>query len=228
MNWIEKEKTDSTNNLLYGMIKQGRCAFPAVVIAEMQTSGKGRRSRRWHSEKGGLYFSYCQGAVEFQDILIQPLKIAAAIHRYIVRETSMEGFFVKWPNDVYYRDKKIAGVLSKTLSSANGNYVVTGAGVNVMNYPPIEKSTNIREIFPEWEKSPREMAAEILAIAETFTERKDIVEYINSNLWGKDAEKNVLIEGEEIRGIIRGMGMDLALDVETDGIVRKIMMGEVL
>src|SRR5262249_46282504 len=105
-------KTDSTNAFASRLLSHGhKVPDGTVVIAEMQTAGRGRLGRSWHSEsESGLYFS----------IILRPrvppslaplftLTAAVAMHNAIERYTRLD-VDIKWPNDLLLDGKKICGI----------------------------------------------------------------------------------------------------------------------
>jgi BirA family biotin operon repressor/biotin-[acetyl-CoA-carboxylase] ligase len=126
---IEFEEVGSTNDLAEELADERVREF--IVLAERQTSGRGRNRRGWYSPQGGLYFSlvlrpdFDPGAFP-----LLGLGMALAITKALDQLGLEAQAQVKWPNDVLVNDKKIAGILS---TSKNG-YVVVGVGVNVNIY----------------------------------------------------------------------------------------------
>ena len=127
-----KELT-STNDYLAELCKQGKAEEFHTVIAEMQTSGKGQRGNSWESEPGkNLTFS----------IVLYPTAIEANKQFYLSMLASIalidtltdytDGFSIKWPNDIYWKDQKIAGILIENM--LEGKYIsqcIVGIGLNV-------------------------------------------------------------------------------------------------
>ncbi len=126
------DKTTSTNDLARSL-NGGSEDF--AVVAEEQTSGRGRLDRKWISPKGGLYFSIC---TEHEPLL--PLKVGAAVAQTLddlgVKPS------LKWPNDVLVDDKKICGILAESV----GRRAVVGLGVNI-DRSPVEGSTCIHSVL---------------------------------------------------------------------------------
>ncbi len=102
----------STMNTARDMARKG-CPHFSVVIAGTQTRGRGRLNRRWHSTKGGLYFTIILRP-EIPPILSYKLSFAASL---ILVRTLRDLFNIeamaKWPNDILVDDCKLAGILSE-------------------------------------------------------------------------------------------------------------------
>lgn len=126
---------DSTNSYALSLAEKG---YPhgTVVIADMQTMGRGRLGRKWHSPPGkNIYMSI---------ILRYPIKIrlslltitaAVAVSEAIEKEVSVP-VRVKWPNDIMVSEdkvfKKVGGILCEArFSGKEPQFVVVGIGINV-------------------------------------------------------------------------------------------------
>jgi len=117
----------STNDLAKELAEK-RCE-EFIVLAESQTSGRGRNERSWYSPPGGLYFSLVlRPDFDFDKYPLIGLAMGLAIAQ-ILDDLGIEAK-LKWPNDVLVNDKKIAGILAES----KHNYFVVGVGVNVNNY----------------------------------------------------------------------------------------------
>ncbi len=123
---------DSTNQSLMARIKQG--ALPVLVsTAEHQTQGRGRRGRHWQSPFGkNIYLSF---SWSFLDGPSKTAGLTLAIGLGIVEVLEHFGICdlgLKWPNDVLWQGKKLAGVLTEMhMDSLGVCHVVIGLGINV-------------------------------------------------------------------------------------------------
>jgi len=122
---------DSTNRyLLTNSLTE---ATPVACLAERQTAGRGRRGRQWLSPFGrNLYLSlgwyFPGGVVGLEGV---SLAVALAVVRALT-DVGVSGLGVKWPNDIYWHGKKMAGVLLELTGEAGGGcFIVVGVGINV-------------------------------------------------------------------------------------------------
>ena len=123
---------DSTNR--QALSRAQACAASGhVVFAEHQLAGKGRRGRSWVSPFGAnLYLStvwgFESGAAALEGL---SLVVGIAIVRALT-ELGVLGIGLKWPNDIYWQDKKLGGILLEMVGDASGHcQVVIGVGINV-------------------------------------------------------------------------------------------------
>ncbi len=126
---------DSTNKRLKDMARQG--AKPGtVVMSQVQTGGKGRGQRTWHSPVGGVYFSVLLSPKDPKratDLaILAGLAITQTVKEILPKQFDIT---VKWPNDCLVDFKKVAGVLCENLSDETRNLCVVGAGINVNTDP---------------------------------------------------------------------------------------------
>ena len=99
-----------------------------IIIADKQTSGKGRFKRKWVSSIGGLYMTILLKEKDLSRVkyltFIASIAVAKTIRKFKLNAK------VKWPNDVLIDDKKICGILTETISGKK-NYALIGIGLNV-------------------------------------------------------------------------------------------------
>ena len=127
------KETASTNELLWKMVRENSLPDGFVVCADFQTSGKGQIGNSWESEQGkNLLFSlalFPQTIRPDQQFLISRLVsvgIKKALDEYV------DDITVKWPNDIYWKDKKLAGILiENSLQGRQIKFSVVGIGLNV-------------------------------------------------------------------------------------------------
>ena len=116
--------TNSTSTLLKQMAAEGNP--PDFIYAGYQTAGRGQTGNSWESEEGKNLLC---------SILLPPDKnlyfLNIAVGVALVRVIG-EAFTIKWPNDIYYEDKKIAGILIENAIIGNEiKYSIAGIGLNV-------------------------------------------------------------------------------------------------
>ncbi len=137
MNWkiIHIDETDSTNQWLkdYYSKEPGRKGESVAVVADYQTAGRGCGTNRWESERGkNLLFSLMihpedlPANKQFQISMAISLAIVDALGQLI------GDLSIKWPNDIYWRNGKLAGILIE--NTLKGNLIkdsIIGVGLNV-------------------------------------------------------------------------------------------------
>lgn len=126
------KETDSTNTQAARLLAEGE-ETPFVVVAGRQTAGRGRRGRAWHSEDAGnLYLS----------IALRPLLPPARMQTFTlwmglatclaVKDLCNVSLQVKWPNDLHWQGRKVAGMLTEARSDSELLHdLVFGLGLNI-------------------------------------------------------------------------------------------------
>ncbi len=102
----------------------------AVVVAETQTASRGRLGRRWVSDAGNLYFSVLFRPDADALALLNPMS-GVAVARSIRQVCGLQPT-IKWPNDIMFDRRKVAGILAESASSGSKiEYAIVGIGINV-------------------------------------------------------------------------------------------------
>ncbi|MGV3345278.1 bifunctional biotin--[acetyl-CoA-carboxylase] ligase/biotin operon repressor BirA [Enterobacteriaceae bacterium LUAb1] len=226
----------STNQYLLDNI--GQLQSGDVCVAEFQQSGRGRRGRQWFSPFGtNLYFSmyWClnQGATAATGLsLVIGIVIAEVLQRL-----GAEGVRVKWPNDLYLNDKKLAGILVELTGRAGEPaHIVLGAGINLAMRTP-----DTRIVNQDWinlEDAGINIDRNILVICLIKQLRLCLQEFERDGLspfierWAVldnflNREVKLLTGKQEIHGIVRGIDFQGGLLLENNGKITTWAGGEI-
>jgi len=124
---------DSTNSYLLKNCKNYRYAG-VVCIAEFQTAGRGRLARSWFAPYGiniclSLFWQFKKEA----QLSGLSLVIGLAVRRTLIKYGAPPTILCKWPNDLLYKQAKLAGILIETRISPATQQVVIGVGVNLIS-----------------------------------------------------------------------------------------------
>lgn len=121
------ESIDNTNQFL---LNQPRHTQPQICVTQQQTKGRGQYNRIWQSEpEKSLIFSI-KYPLTGCDITGLSLVISLAILTALKQCFIKVDFHIKWPNDIYYKHKKLAGILIENQFYHHQNDVVIGVGIN--------------------------------------------------------------------------------------------------
>ena len=145
------DEIDSTNNEAQRILYH-KSNFPLWIIANEQTSGRGRKNRYWVSQKGNFMGTFVlEHEIEKQYIPHLSFVTSLALKKTIEDFNSgMIDIFLKWPNDIIINDSKCAGILIESLRSDNNKeYLAIGIGVNLIKHPLNSsfKATSLKEEF---------------------------------------------------------------------------------
>ncbi|MDE5418197.1 biotin--[acetyl-CoA-carboxylase] ligase [Labilibaculum sp. DW002] len=130
---IRKNELHSTNNFALELIKTQNPSGGTVVMALNQTEGRGQQANTWESESGKnltisliLRPEFILAQDQFQVSMIISLGVKDYLSSYI------ENVSVKWPNDIYVGDKKIAGILiEQSIMGSALSHSICGLGLNI-------------------------------------------------------------------------------------------------
>ena len=134
------EEIDSTQNYL-------RTSNPKsgdLITAEYQSAGRGRLDRKFDAEKSSalLFSFYFEPENEVKNLGYLTLLVGASVTATLNEITNNNNFKCKWPNDVLFNQKKVAGLLAEKTSSG----VIVGVGINVSTSKealPVAHATSI-------------------------------------------------------------------------------------
>lgn len=228
---IVLESVDSTNNYLKKLAENGE-RENTVVIAECQSSGKGRLGRSFFSPKSGLYLSILLRPTFSAEKSLFITAAAAVAVSDAIEEISGKTTGIKWVNDVFIGNKKVCGILTEAavdFETGGLYYAIPGIGVNIYHpangFPP-----EIRDIAgavfdtePDEKDLKQKLAA---AVINNFFDIYNNIE--NSDFMQKYKQKSCIL-GKEIfvlRNETKTKATVLDID-EKAGLVVKYENGEV-
>lgn len=122
------ERTNSTNTLLREMLAKGEWPQDeGFLYAGYQTAGRGQTGNEWESEEGKNLLCSILLPPPRENLFELNIVVSVAVQRLLGNE-----FTIKWPNDIYWRDKKVAGILIENAIVGNKlQYSIAGIGINV-------------------------------------------------------------------------------------------------
>lgn len=243
--WIGKKlvfhkETGSTNLDAKALAEAGEISG-ALVVADMQTQGRGRRGRGWDSPAGkDIYMTLllrpqCRPEKASALTLVMALAVLEAIQEMLPQSCG-----IKWPNDIVMNNKKVCGILTEMSAELDGiHYVVIGVGINVNQTQLAEeirdKATSLYlESGEQIDRS--KLVARVMhyfeknyALFEQGWDLTNLVEKYNEFLVNRDREVRVLDPQGEYNGIARGINEkgELLVERQSDGQLVRVYAGEV-
>ncbi|HOJ09192.1 MAG TPA: biotin--[acetyl-CoA-carboxylase] ligase [Clostridiales bacterium] len=240
------QSVDSTNIYSRKIAHEG-CKDGTVVVADLQTAGKGRLGRAWDSkDRKGIWMSVVlKPAILPSKVQVITLAASIAVVSGIMQAAGISTG-IKWPNDIILDGKKVCGILTEMSSELDRvNHIILGIGLNV---------NHDEEDFPP-ELRGKATSLKIHKLSEGISgkwfRRSDIIKGILENLeesynYIKDGRTDVLLEkwrefsitlGKEIRvvsenGEYRGIALGITEDGKLvvkgeDGATHQFISGEV-
>lgn len=145
--FIELESVDSTNNYATAQVHAGMASHGDIFFAHEQWAGKGQRGKTWASLPGENIIMSVVLKPVFLPItqkFLLGVCVALSCHDFYSRYAGAGEIFIKWPNDLYWRDRKAGGILIEN-SFRGEQWLVAIAGIGI----------NINQVqFPESLRNP--------------------------------------------------------------------------
>jgi len=211
-----------------------------TVIADEQTSGRGRRGRAFLSSKNqGIYVSILLKLErEYQDTQLMTICAAVAVSKAIEKTCGIRAD-IKWVNDIFCNGKKICGILTEAIISGETqeiSSVIVGIGINTGNVPVEIKDIATSILEETGEQGVRnQLTAEVLNELEEvfldytkYNKKQDIIEYYSSRLFITGRKVLLPDIAHDHFATVLGISNDGALIVRDDnGNVQHITTGEI-
>lgn len=237
---IYKESTISTNDDLL-LLAQNGCKDTIVEVSSFQQGGKGRLGRTFVSPKGGIYISFLVHFknLELKDItIITPMAAVAVLN--CVKKTLNLDLDIKWVNDLFYKGKKVCGILTQAcvdVENSSTSSVVVGIGIDYkldLNTLPLELQPIVGTLIPNMQNTECNTNKFVgTLIDEMFNMLKD---FPNKNFLQVYKDHSIVL-GKEVQytynneaktGLVIDIDDDCALLIRQEsGNIQKLNSGEV-
>ena len=206
------EEIDSTNTEAKRMCANG-FEGRAIIAAEHQTAGRGRMGRSFYSPADtGAYFSILYTT---QELLCDAVRITSAASVAVmraIRTLTGKQTLIKWVNDLYLNEKKVAGILTEAVSHATSTHIIVGIGINLSteDFPP--ELSQIAGALGSAELCATDV------IAEVWRELKPFLNDPSNRSWLEDYRTYSTVLGREITWICEGREeYGIATSIDCDG-----------
>lgn len=210
------------------------------VAAGEQTHGQGRYMRPWASPRGGIYVSLLiTKEIPANYLGAITLAVGCAVAE-VLEEAAGRRASIKWPNDVLFDDRKIAGVLlNGRVETGLVSHLFVGIGVNVNTKVQLRqrdlpvKPVSLKEITGREADLAGLMAHLLVRVIERVHEYPDnkpeIIKFTEERLWRKGQTARVATpSGDYIEGVILGLERRGRLLVSLNGEIKEVFSGEIL
>ena len=226
---------ESTNSYASSLIRKG-VDEGTVVVADVQTKGRGRKQRPWSSPLGGLWFSV---------ILYPPLPPTKAMLVTMASSIAVVETFqqmlglealIKWPNDVLIKGKKVCGVLTELDAEMDQlHYMVVGIGINVNN----SLGSSLQHIATSLRQQTGSKVSRVHLLREILTRLdhyytlllQDKTEDIRTTWLSHTSLLNKPIRvttiNDELKGTVISVDDDGSLLIKTEGGIQRILSGDI-
>lgn len=242
---IYLDTAESTNTYARNLPVDAADTTPLVIVTDNQTEGRGQRGNTWESEPGAnltfslvIYPRWLAPAHQFELSMLVSIGLVNTLRSYV---DNPEWLKIKWPNDIYFGDRKIAGILiENSLGQGAIEKSVVGIGLNVNQKKFVSDAPNPIslshatgfdvELRPLLEKA----VDNILEMTDTYAddpEPDELEALYNSLLWRNDGGYHLWTDtatGTEFRAVLSHVDLDGTLTLtDTGGNVRTFLFKEV-
>ncbi|MCI0198208.1 bifunctional biotin--[acetyl-CoA-carboxylase] ligase/biotin operon repressor BirA [Cronobacter sakazakii] len=227
---------DSTNQYLLDRLSELESGD--ACIAEYQQAGRGRRGRKWFSPFGAnLYLSMYWRLEQGPAAAIGLSLVIGIVMAEVLHELGAGQVRVKWPNDLYLHDRKLAGILVElTGKTGDAAQIVIGAGINLAMRQV--ESGIVNQGWINLQEAGIKVDRNELAVRLIEKLRASLREFEQEGLapflsrWEKldnfiHRQVKLIIGDREIYGISRGIDNQGALLLEQNGVIKPWMGGEI-
>lgn len=227
---------DSTNQYLLDRLdtlQSGDCC-----VAEYQQAGRGRRGRKWFSPFGAnLYLSMYWRLEQGPAAAIGLSLVIGIVLAEVLQSLGADKVRVKWPNDLYLNDRKLAGILVElTGKTGDAAQIVMGAGINL-----VMRNVQAEDINQGWinlQEAGIAIDRNVLAVQVINELRHSLKIFEQEGLapflprWEKldnfaHRAVKLIIGDKEVYGTSRGINEQGALLLEQDGVIKPWVGGEI-
>jgi len=227
---------DSTNQYLLdrlNTLQSGDCC-----VAEYQQAGRGRRGRKWFSPFGAnLYLSMYWRLEQGPAAAIGLSLVIGIVLAEVLQSLGADKVRVKWPNDLYLNDRKLAGILVElTGKTGDAAQIVMGAGINL-----VMRNVQAEDINQGWinlQEAGIAIDRNVLAVQVINELRHSLKIFEQEGLapflprWEKldnfaHRAVKLIIGDKEVYGTSRGINEQGALLLEQDGVIKPWVGGEI-
>jgi len=212
------DSVNSTNSQLVDLVKKGGIPEGFLLSADYQEAGRGQVHAKWKSEKGKnllLSFAFFPSFLALNDIFMLNKAFALGVSD-LVRKQTREKITIKWPNDIYFNDRKICGILvENSINSTGIQYTILGLGLNVnqVDFPKELPNPSSLRLITGKEFDREEVLADLCSCIEAryLQLKRNELAALKSDfekiLYRRDEWHYFISEREVFQGMIKGVDL---------------------
>ncbi len=225
----------STNDYLLKLLKKKNYEEGTMVHTNYQKNGRGQRNHEWLSENGkNLTFSFLlEPYVELSNQFFLHIITSISIFKTLLK-INIKNISIKWPNDIYVNDKKIAGILIENLvyrKFIHKSVIGVGLNINQANFGSLNATSIINETLK------KHSLDQILKIFKSTFNKEYLklnsnkiheeFDFYKKNLIGYQVEKKYEYNSDVIKGKIIDILSDGILVIQTKNSIMKLNFGDI-
>ncbi|HEY8955972.1 biotin--[acetyl-CoA-carboxylase] ligase [Chitinophaga sp.] len=232
------DEVDSTNNYAMAQVNSGQVTSGTAWFTSNQTAGKGTRGKQWLAQPGdisALTIALQPAMLPLSRQFMLSAAVALGTTDFFASHAGDETI-IKWPNDIYWRDRKAGGILIENVLRGNiWQYAIIGIGLNINQaaFPPeLPNAVSLRQITGKTRQAEN-LARELCTFLDKRIRQLQPANYetllseYNSRLFRWQQPGLYRKDGEIFEGIIRDVLPDGHLCLERNGQILQLGFGEV-
>ena len=234
--FTELTEVDSTNIYAMNQVKTNMAGHGAAFLAQKQWAGKGQMGKVWEAESGQnilLSVVLDPKKLVFNGSELEPsivsMLVAVGCFNFFITYAGDETR-IKWPNDIYWRDRKAAGILiENSFRGPIWQWSVAGMGVNINQTEfgtGLQKAVSLKQMTGKTFQVPalaKELCSHIEAALQMVVDKGPgtLLELYNNALYKKGEQVQLDIEGKKITATICRVLSNGHLEIETENGIKQ-------
>lgn len=235
--FTELEAVDSTNNYAMAAAKNGTAKWGEAWFAHRQTKGKGSRGKSWNTGAAeNIALSVLllpPSSILFSESFFLTAAVALAAHDLFLQYAASE-VSIKWPNDIYWRDRKAAGILiENNLRGSDWQWSIAGIGMNInqTNFDgaiinPVSLKQITGRTYDTVSLAKQLCTCLQMRYAQLQQNKNSILQDYNNTLYKRNEEVTLKKGNIVFQGIIKEVNKDGFLEV-ANGLQSQFTFGEI-
>ena len=206
-----------------------------IYLSDQQSNGRGQRGKTWDSPIGNIYCSISfDNFLSIKDHFLFSVLIAVTI-KMSLEKFDANNIYFKWPNDIFYKKKKFAGIISEIVNiSKIKSYVIVGFGINFISSPILK---NYDATYLKYFSKVKTIDEFLLVFVKSLFlnldklkkgKKKYLMNFFTNSLIFNN-EKIIIVTPNNIEkhGIFRGVNEDGSLRLEMNKSIENIYNGSI-
>jgi BirA family biotin operon repressor/biotin-[acetyl-CoA-carboxylase] ligase len=234
--FTELTEVDSTNIYAMNQVKTNLAGHGAAFLAQKQWAGKGQMGKVWEAETGQnilLSVVLDPKKLVFDGLALEPsvvsMLVAVGCFNFFITYAGDETS-IKWPNDIYWRDRKAAGILiENSFRGPIWQWSIAGMGVNINQTEfgtGLNKAVSLKQITGKTFQVPalaKELCSYIEAALQMLIDKgpDTLLALYNNVLYKKGEQVQLEIEGQKITATICRVLSNGHLEIETENGIKQ-------
>ena len=228
-------QVDSTNTEAQRLLKKKKISSPLWIVAEEQTSGKGRGENKWVSNKGNLFASLIFPiSFNLKNLPILSCAVSLATFECLEFFIKDDQFLkIKWPNDILFKDSKLSGILIENSLSADLNYSIIGIGINVYSSPSKlnHLTSSLKSIVGE-EIGVKNVLNQLSISLDKYISKleseklENLVDEYTLKTWRLNEEVQFSVGKDTYIGKISSINNNFEIEINVNNIIKRFNSGE--